>query len=192
MLNVKFYILSLLWKQTSFIVEKCKCWSLFCESCSMFSFQGPTHCIYNIQTRGIEPRRLCSQLERLPRMRKVWRLNPSCDRPTSLKQVVTSPLLNARQQVRVSRVLPYHSTYEPSIQSLNCSPTPTICVCLFVLFLFFVQLENFSRIQKRHNEGLQIFTICSVHLAIEHQSSLVCHTYCDTGHPFIMVISENP
>ena len=105
MLNVKFYILSLLWKQTSFIVEKCKCWSLFCESCSMFSFQGPTHCIYNIQTRGIEPRRLCSQLERLPRMRKVWRLNPSCDRPTSLKQVVTSPLLNARQQVWVSRVM---------------------------------------------------------------------------------------
>ena len=37
--------------------------------------------------------------------RKVRCSNPSSDRPRSLKQVVTAPLLNARQQVRVSRVL---------------------------------------------------------------------------------------
>ena len=29
-------------------------------------------------------------------------------------------------------------------------------------------------------------------MAIEQWGSLVCHTYRDTGHPFIMVISEDP
>ena len=28
--------------------------------------------------------------------------------------------------------------------------------------------------------------------AIEHWGFLACHIYCDTGHPFIMVISDNP
>ena len=32
-------------------------------------------------------------------------LIPGCDRPKSLKQVVTAPLPTARQHVRVSRVL---------------------------------------------------------------------------------------
>ena len=36
---------------------------------------------------------------RLERSRKVGRLNPSRDRPKSLKQVVTIPFLNAQQQV---------------------------------------------------------------------------------------------
>ena len=34
-----------------------------------------------------------------------WVLNPSRDRPKSYKQVVTAPLLNARQQERVTQVL---------------------------------------------------------------------------------------
>ena len=37
--------------------------------------------------------------------KKVECSNPGHNRPTPLKQVVTAPLLNARQQVRVSRVL---------------------------------------------------------------------------------------
>ena len=44
-------------------------------------------------------------LERSPRKRKVGCSNPSRDRPKSIKQVVTDLSLNARQQVRVSRVL---------------------------------------------------------------------------------------
>ena len=50
-------------------------------------------------------RRWHSRLERFPRMRKVRCSNPSCDGPNSLKQVVTVPQLNARQQVWVSWVL---------------------------------------------------------------------------------------
>ena len=45
------------------------------------------------------PRWKRSRLERSLRTRKVGRLNPSRDRPKSLKQVVTVPLLNAQQQV---------------------------------------------------------------------------------------------
>ena len=47
----------------------------------------------------------CSGLERSPRMLKVGCSNPSHDIPKSKKQLVTAPLLNARQQVWVSRVL---------------------------------------------------------------------------------------
>ena len=36
------------------------------------------------------------------------------------------------------------------------------------------------------------FDLYSAHIAIESESSLACHTYYDTGHLVIMVISENP
>ena len=54
---------------------------------------------------SVEPTRWRSPLERAPRMRKFGCSNPSHGRPKSEKQVVTAPLLNARQQVRVLRVL---------------------------------------------------------------------------------------
>ena len=70
-------------------------------------------------------------------------------------------------------------------------------MCLFVLFCLFVSSfcptrEFFTHLETITGEGLQIFTICSVLVAIEHEESLACHTYCDTGHPFIVVISEDP
>ena len=50
------------------------------------------------------PRRWRSRWERSPCMRKVECSNPSCNRPNSLKRVVTAPVPNARQQAWVSRV----------------------------------------------------------------------------------------
>ena len=42
------------------------------------------------------------------------------------------------------------------------------------------------------SEGLQILTY-ALHLwHLSSEGSLVCHTYCDSGHPFIMVFSEDP
>ena len=55
--------------------------------------------------QNILPRRWRSGLDRSHRMRKVGCSNPNRDRPKSLKQVVTAPLLNVRQKVGVSRVL---------------------------------------------------------------------------------------
>ena len=41
-------------------------------------------------------------------------------------------------------------------------------------------------------EGLQILTNARHSWPLSSEGSLACHTYCDTGHPFIVVISENP
>ena len=67
-------------------------------------------------------------------------------------------------------------------------------VCLFDCLEFYVQLENFSFIWRRHHygEGLQILTYTRHSLPLSSEGSLACHTYRDTGHPFIMVISEDP
>ena len=40
-------------------------------------------------------------------------------------------------------------------------------------------------------EGLQILSYAPL-IAIERWGFLACYTYCVTGHPFIMVISEDP
>ena len=53
----------------------------------------------------LQPRRQRSELERSPRKRKVGCSNSNRDRPKSLKQVVTTPLTNARHKVLLLRVL---------------------------------------------------------------------------------------
>ena len=41
-------------------------------------------------------------------------------------------------------------------------------------------------------EGLQILTYTRHLWPLSKGGSLACHTYCETGHPFTMVISEDP
>ena len=41
-------------------------------------------------------------------------------------------------------------------------------------------------------EGLQIFTYARHSWSLSSEGSLAYHTYGDTGHSFVMVISENP
>ena len=41
-------------------------------------------------------------------------------------------------------------------------------------------------------EGLQILTCARHSWSLSSEGSLPCHIYCDTGQPFIMVISEDP
>ena len=42
-------------------------------------------------------------------------------------------------------------------------------------------------------EGLQCFFTYARHSwPLSNEDSLACHTYCDTGHPFMMVIPEDP
>ena len=60
-------------------------------------------------------------------------------------------------------------------------------VCLFVLG-FIVPIEKFSLIWRKAAN----FDLCSAIMAMVHEGSLACPTYCDTGRPFIMVISEDP
>ena len=41
-------------------------------------------------------------------------------------------------------------------------------------------------------EGLQMLSYARDSRPLSTEGSLSCHTNCDTGHPFIMVISEDP
>ena len=67
-------------------------------------------------------------------------------------------------------------------------------VCLFV----YLGLSSHLRIFHSYGdvtiagEGLQILTYARHSWPLSSEGSLTCHTYCDTGHPFIMVISDDP
>ena len=59
------------------------------------------------------------------------------------------------------------------------------------LFFFF---ESPTRECFTHmaGEGLQMFTYARHSWPLSIEGSLACHTYCDTGHPFIIFIFEDP
>ena len=62
---------------------------------------------------------------------------------------------------------------------------------LFVIFRPTRKFHSFGDVRIA-GEGLQILTFARHLRQLSSESSLAWHTYCDTGHPFIMVISENP
>ena len=68
---------------------------------------------------------------------------------------------------------------------------------LFIAFCSFVWvLSSHLRIFHSYGdvsitrEGLQILTYAQHSRPLSSEGSLACHTYCDTGHPSIMVISK--
>ena len=69
-----------------------------------------------------------------------------------------------------------------------------VCSISCVCFEFFVPLENFHSFGEVTIavEGLQILTFARHFWPLSSEGSSAFHTYCDTGHPFIMVISEDP
>ena len=74
---------------------------------------------------------------------------------------------------------------------LHMFPFTVIDFCLFEVFRpiweFCTLLETSAWTVKVGN-----FLPMLALMAMSNKVSLACHTYCDTGHPFIMVISENP
>ena len=66
------------------------------------------------------------------------------------------------------------------------------------LCLFNWSLSSHSKIFHSYGdvtitgEGLQILTYARHSWPLSSEGSLACHIYCDMGHPFIMVISEDP
>ena len=69
-----------------------------------------------------------------------------------------------------------------------------LAIAFFVCMGIIVPRENFSLIWRHQHYHLRAanFDLWMALMAIEHYSFLQCHTYCDTRHPFIMVISEDP
>ena len=92
----------------------------------------------------------------------------------------------------------YKSAWEYSTNAMVDNEIRMVCnglsFCSFVCLGFIVPLENFSLIWRRHptGEGLQILTFAWHSWPLSSEGSLACHTYCDTGHPFLMVISKHP
>ena len=62
-----------------------------------------------------------------------------------------------------------------------------LLVCLFGVFR--PTREFFTHFAV---EGLQILTYALPLWPFSSEGSIACHNFCDTGHPFIMVISKNP
>ena len=75
-----------------------------------------------------------------------------------------------------------------------------LCVCLFVrlivcflfVYLFVSSIFHLYGDVTITGEGLQILTYARHSWPFSSVASFTCHTYCDTAHPFIMVISEDP
>ena len=92
--------------------------------------------------------------------------------------------------------------YNKSIFKLNikfclwmCLTAVCLLFCLFVcLFEFIVPLANFSLIWRRNHWRWRAanFDLCRHSWLLSSVGSATCHTYYDTGLPFIMVISEDP
>ena len=85
----------------------------------------------------------------------------------------------------------------PFVRLLTLSTSPVIFTSNLIWFL----LWSFSSHSKIFaltedvtitSEGLKIFTFARHSWPLSSGGSLACHTFCDTGHPFIMVISEDP
>ena len=72
----------------------------------------------------------------------------------------------------------------------------TSLICLFCLLVW--GFSSHSIICHSYGdviiagEGLQILTYARHSWPLRSEGSLACHTYCDTGHPFIMFIFEDP
>ena len=75
----------------------------------------------------------------------------------------------------------------------NRKPYCSNNISLFV-WVFFVPLKNFSLIWWHHHYLWMAanFDLCSTVMAFKQWGFLACHTYSDTGHPLITVISEDP
>ena len=80
--------------------------------------------------------------------------------------------------------LPEYSYVVMEKNIFKCKP----CPC------FFVPLETFSLVLAVTitGWGLQILTYSWHSWLLSSEGSLACHTYCDTGHSFKIVISEDP
>ena len=87
------------------------------------------------------------------------------------------------------------SLVKPVVVKASAKPGPqskgrekNFCLGVFVPF------ENFSLIWRRHHyrwtaANLELYSALMV---IKQWFFLACHTFCDTEHPLIMVISEDP
>ena len=87
-----------------------------------------------------------------------------------------------------------HSVTECPSLSLHVWPMKTMQSLVLFVYLHF---SSHSRIFHSFggvtitDEGVQILTYARHSWSLSSEGSLVCHTYCDTGRPFMMLVSDN-
>ena len=74
------------------------------------------------------------------------------------------------------------------IPSPSQTPPPIQCHLIYIL----VSLCHLYGEVTITGEGLQILTYAQHLWPLSSEDSLACHTYWDTGHLFIMIVSEDP
>ena len=82
-----------------------------------------------------------------------------------------------------------------SFRNFDACPISGFDIVLFVcLFVYLFRIFHSFGYVTFAGEGLQILTyMYARHLwVLISEDSLVCHTYCDTGYQFIIVIPEDP
>ena len=67
-----------------------------------------------------------------------------------------------------------------------------VFVWFFVCLGFIVPLEIFPLIWTHNHYCWRAANFARLSWQLSSEGSLACHTYCDTGQPFVMVISEDP
>ena len=103
-----------------------------------------------------------------------------------------SVLFTIRPFTKVIQLHVYHETF---VCLFVCC-----CFVLYVLFCLSVCLSLPVKIENIHSYGdvtttgwgVQSLTYARHSWPLSTEGSLACHTYWDTGHPFIMAISEDP
>ena len=112
----------------------------------------------------------------------------------SRKKSLTIFIPNYNRYRRFFVLLYVHTNLSPEGTSIGLSvQRPLVFVCLFVGFFrpTWRILHSYGDVTFT-GEGLQILTYARHSGPLGSEGSLACHTYCDTGHPFKMVISEDP
>ena len=76
----------------------------------------------------------------------------------------------------------------------NFHKKSTFCgkICLFVVFRPTREIVHSFADVTIACEGLQILIYARYSWPLSSEGSLACHTYYDTGHPFLIFISEDP
>ena len=66
------------------------------------------------------------------------------------------------------------------------------CFIKYTMYVFVLVCSSHSRIFTDSETSPLPVKVYAHMWSLSIEGSLACHTYCDTGHPFIMFISEDP
>ena len=99
------------------------------------------------------------------------------------------------QSPRLLRRFSHRSWWRPDLQNYGESPYPPTCYVSRVFCLIVWGFSSYSRIFYSYGDGIitgeGLQSLLGTHVQWAVRVSLAYHTYFYTGHPFIMVISEN-